>query len=260
MEKLWKDARRGRVLLCGRAAEPYLGGALSSPWGRVPKMSPDRTISDEGRFIHDQRAMNETGHKYLHPPALQPRHRGLAREILWWKHRHPGVKVLIAKRDIAEAFRWIWLRTEDAGMFATELPGKVVGMEGNLVAIYMVLTFGWIGSPGEYMAFGTALKQYHDRHRPADPGWHDEVPHHSHLLMDDDVLIEPLLGRRPWIAARLAEEGARRVFGPLAINAEKKDEEGEFRADQICWGWSTSTRRRRPSGCQRRRSTISGSS
>ncbi|CAK0903497.1 unnamed protein product, partial [Prorocentrum cordatum] len=133
------------------------------------------------------------------------------------------------KRDIAEAFRWIWLRAEDAGMFATELPGKVVGMEGNLVAIYLVLTFGWIGGPGEYMAFGTALKQCHDRHRPADPGWHDDVPHHSHLLMDDDVLSEPLLGRRPWTAARLAEEGARRVFGPLAINAEKKEKVNKIR-------------------------------
>ncbi|CAK0826150.1 unnamed protein product, partial [Prorocentrum cordatum] len=221
MEKLWKDAKRGRAPLCGKDSEPYLSGVLSSPWGRVPKMNPDRTISEEGRFIHDQRAMNETGHKYLHPPALQPRHRGLAREITWWKERHPGVKIRIAKRDIAEAFRWIWLRAEDAGMFATELPGKVVGMEGNLVAIYLVLTFGWIGGPGEYMAFGTALKQCHDRHRPADPGWHDDVPHHSHLLMDDD--------------------GARRVFGPLAINAEKKDEEGEFRVDQICWGVHVNT-------------------
>ena len=91
------------------------------------------------------------------------------------------------------------------------------------------------------MAFGTALKQYHDRHRPEDPGWHDDVPHHSHLLMDDDVLIEPLLGRRPWMAARLAEEGIRRVFGPLAINAEKKDEEGEFRVEQICWGAHVNT-------------------
>ena len=54
--------------------------------------------------------------------------------------------------------------------------------------------------------------------------------------MTTSILIEPLLGRRPWMAARLAEEGARRVFGPLAINAEKKDEEGEFRVEQICWG------------------------
>ena len=72
-------------------------------------MNPDRSISEEGRFIHDQRMMNETGHEYLHPPALQPRHRGLVREILWWKTRQPEIPVVIAKRDIAEAFRWIWL-------------------------------------------------------------------------------------------------------------------------------------------------------
>mgnify|MGYP003298908582 CR=1 FL=1 len=91
------------------------------------------------------------------------------------------------------------------------MPGKPLGLDGNLVAIYLVLTFGWIGSPGEYMAFGNALKQYHDRHAPEAPDWHDEVPFHSHLLMGDDVLIEPLLGRRPWMAARLAEEGAARL-------------------------------------------------
>ena len=72
MEKLWKDARRGRVLLCGKESEPYLRGVLSSPWGRVPKMNPDRSVSEEGRFIHDQRAMNETGHKYLHPRHCSP--------------------------------------------------------------------------------------------------------------------------------------------------------------------------------------------
>ena len=243
MEKLWKDARKGRVLLCGEASAPHLAGVLASPWGRVPKLNPDRTVSDEGRFIHDQRRMNETGHKYDHPPALQPRHRALAREILWWKQRHPGVEIRIAKRDIAEAFRWIWLKTSDAGLFATELPGRAVGVEGNVIAIYLVLTFGWIGSPGEYMAFGNALKQYHDRHQPEDPTWHDSVPHHSHLLMDDDVLIEPMLGRRPWMAGRLAERGARLVFGPDAINAEKKDEEGQFATSQICWGLHVDTAR-----------------
>ena len=90
MEKLWKDAKKGRVLPCGTGSEPYLQGVISSPWGRVPKMSPDGTVSEEGRFIRDQRAMNDSGHKYRRPPALQPRHRALAREILWWKGRHPG--------------------------------------------------------------------------------------------------------------------------------------------------------------------------
>ena len=44
MEKLWKDAKKGRVLLCGMESDPHLQGAMSSPWGRVPKMNPDRIV------------------------------------------------------------------------------------------------------------------------------------------------------------------------------------------------------------------------
>ena len=42
MDQLWKDARRGRVLLCDERAEAQLAGTLSVPLARVPKMNPDR--------------------------------------------------------------------------------------------------------------------------------------------------------------------------------------------------------------------------
>eukprot|EP00974_Lingulodinium_polyedra_P066197 6406247-Lingulodinium_polyedra.AAC.1 len=84
----------------------------------------------------------------------------------------------MAKRDIAEAFRWIWLCVEDAGLFATEIPGDPLGFAGNVVAIFLVLTFGWVGSPGEYMAFAWASKEYVDAHAPERADWHDDVPFH----------------------------------------------------------------------------------
>ena len=43
------------------------------------------------------------------------------------------------------------------------------------------------------------------------------------------------------MAGRPEEGGAREVFGPRAINAEKKEEEGEFVADQICRGAHANT-------------------
>ena len=70
MQKLWKDCHRGRVLLCTEAANPHLEGVVSSPWGRVPKLNPDRTVSQEGRMIHDQRLVNATGHKHAPLPRL----------------------------------------------------------------------------------------------------------------------------------------------------------------------------------------------
>ncbi len=40
------------------------------------------------------------------------------------------------------------------GLFATKLPGRHVGVDASMVAILLVLTFGWVGSAGEFLAFG----------------------------------------------------------------------------------------------------------
>ena len=128
MEKLWrKGACLGRKLLC-RAPRPELGKAADGtpgieecPNGAVPKQNPDRTISTEGRFVHDQRESNELSSKYDHPPAPQPRHRGLARLILWWKVNYPGRKVFLAKRDVDSAFKLLWVAPEDACVFTRGL-------------------------------------------------------------------------------------------------------------------------------------------
>ena len=155
-EKVWKDVHKGRVLLCSAELEEELAGIAATPQGRVPKQNPDRTLSAEGRFVHDQRLVNALGTKEDHPPAAQPRHRELARLILWWKVRCPGLPILIAKRDVDSAYKLIWICLDDVGLFATELPGSEIGRKGNVVVMYLVLTLGWSGSPGNYMAFGLA--------------------------------------------------------------------------------------------------------
>ena len=102
----------------------------------------------------------------------------LTLEFLWWKARHPQVPILMAKRDIAEAFRWVWLQLEDSGLFATELPGDLLHIAEHIIAIFLVLSFGWLGSPGEYMALAWAIKEYVDAGGPRALQWaleHDEL-------------------------------------------------------------------------------------
>ena len=118
LSKLWKDAKHGRVLLCDAELGEQLAGILATPLGRVAKQNPDRTISTEGRFVHDQRESNELRSMYDHPPALQPRRRGLARLILWWKVNYPGRRIFLAKRDggtrpigFTSVFFRIWSRS-----------------------------------------------------------------------------------------------------------------------------------------------------
>jgi len=235
-EKMWKDAHKGRTLLCSAELTDELDGILAEPMGRVPKQNPDRTFSDEGRFVHDQRKVNAQGSKYNHPPALQPRHRELARTILWWKLRLPGIEIVMAKYDVDSAYKLIWVKVNDVCLFATELPGEVLGLEGNVMILSLSLVFGWGGAPGEYMAFAWLNKLLYQAAAPAHLRWHDEVPFHCKTLMDDQVMVEPAIGVRPYIAAWWAKKAMTQVFGAGAINQKKLEEEGRFETKKINWG------------------------
>eukprot|EP00959_Pyramimonas_sp_CCMP1952_P164414 3437209-Pyramimonas_sp.AAC.1 len=90
---------------------------------RVPKQNPDRTMSDKGRLIWDGTAPNQSCPKGGHPPADQPRHEDLARIIMWWKARMPGVDIVLAKKDIKDAFRWVAMHEMDACIFGADLEG-----------------------------------------------------------------------------------------------------------------------------------------
>ncbi len=82
--------------------------------------------------------------------------------LLWWAHRHPGIKRLIAKLDVDAAFRRIWVALVDAGLFATELPGHTEGIEGYIGGLFVAMSFGWNGAPGEYATFGEVQKQAYE--------------------------------------------------------------------------------------------------
>ena len=118
-EKAWKDARYGIVLLCSQETEQYTPDLVECPQGRVPKQLPDRSISKEGRPIHAMLVANAATHKYHHPPALQPRHRQIARKVVWWRARHPNVGCTVAKLDVSRAFKWHSIRPEDCSDFGS---------------------------------------------------------------------------------------------------------------------------------------------
>ena len=148
----------------------------------------------------------------------------------------PGVRVFLAKRDVKDAFRWVPMHESDVRIFGADLDGKHWGIPGRLVAIYLVLTFGWTGSPGEWMIWAWMCKSLHASRRPADERWDDSVGFHSHFLMDDMVLVEPDLGTRPEQSGAAATGAITKLLGPAAVNAEKDLEEGAMEVEKICWG------------------------
>ena len=174
-EKVWKDVAYGIVLVTSQQVEGYISELVEAPLGRVPKQLPDRTLSTEGRMVHAMLSANAATSKRDRPPAVQPRHRQVARHAIWHRARHPGVPLLCAKRDLSRAFKWIDIKPSDVGDFGTSLPGTYVGLEGDVRIVNLAMVFGWTGAPGNYMMLALAARDYHECHRPAQPCWHDDT-------------------------------------------------------------------------------------
>ena len=234
--QLWKDARKGRALIAEDQGSDLLAGVVSVPMARVPKMLPDRTLSTKGRVIWDATVVNRTCAKENHPPALQPRHSEMARSILWWKQRFPFARVLLSKKDISDAFKWVPVQLDDTRLFAADLPGKDFGLSTPITVIYNTLTFGWTGAPGEFMLYAWVAKLAHQSHVPEDPLWNDSPPFRSLVLMDDTVLVEPEIGVRPWLSVHAAERRTKATLGPRTINPEKDKIEGALEERKLIWG------------------------
>ena len=245
-----KDVGKQRVLVVS-AMMPQLSGTMASPFEAVQKLKPDRSVSEEVRVVHDQRTINHGTNKFLHPPALQPTHSQIAKRILWAKGRCPGLPVLLSKKDISGAFRLLWVAPEDVELFAGELPwnprkafpnatDEEIHLEGvpggDITVVYLVSSFGFSGSPGEWTVWGRSTEEFHRAHRPAVPRRDMGHGFDCKVLVDDGVLVEPWVGLRPWVSAEVFEHGIRTLLGNKAVNEEKDKVEGGFKTAQTVWG------------------------
>ena len=252
-KQIWKDVRKHRVLVVQKS-NPNLEGVVSSPFEAVDKMNPDRSISADKRVVHDQRRVNVGTDKTWHPPALQPTHEQIARRVLWHKARFPGVRVVIAKKDVSGAFRLLWVAPQDAPLFAGDLPWNEAEMDqadgeqeqseekgSDMTVIYLVSSFGFSGSPGEWTVWGRATEEYHRAHRPGDSRRDGSAGFDCKILVDDAILVEPVIGLRPWVSADCYEKGVKMMLGKEAVNAEKDAIEGAFKTEQVIWGLTMNT-------------------
>ena len=99
------------------------------------------------------------------------------------------------------------------------------------------MPFGWVGSSGEFVAWSAAANAHHGSFRPANPRFNDVVPFEPKWLMDDGVVVEPLVGTRVLDPLAVLDEAMQLVWGPQGVNVEKMAEEGEPSATQLLWAY-----------------------
>ena len=117
--------------------------------------------------------------------------------------------------------------------------GQASGEE--MTVIYLVSSFGFSGSPGEWTVWGKATELFLRAHRPSCPCRDLLWKFDSRILVDDNVLVEPWIGLRPWVASEVYETGVKVLLGEAAVNRDKDLLEGPFRTFQTVWGLDMQT-------------------
>eukprot|EP00435_Cladocopium_sp_Y103_P033871 s4663_g8.t1 len=129
-------------------------------------------------------------------------------------------EVGLAKKDVAGAFRLLWVDPRDV---------ELCGGDVNWLPAEM-------GSPGEWNIWGRSTEELHRQHHPAEKRRDGAAHFCGKILVDDMVLVEPMLGLRPWVSSETYEWAVTKLLGAKAINAVKDAEEGAFAPSQLVWG------------------------
>ena len=135
------------------------------------------------------------------------------------KAKNEGALPEEGRKEVDEVLKRLSSLLEELDMSEEEVRSA---MQAGLTLIFLVLSFGWSGSPGEFTPFAKATVLYHRGHKPSNPRRDGTIAFRGKMLVDDAVLMEPLLGIRPYISEATYERGAALIFGRGAINEEKK--------------------------------------
>ena len=125
LEKMRKDAQRGRLLFVSTRVIPDEEPLICCPTATVKKRLPDRRWGEERRIIWDGRFGNlPTPKTDYYKPEL-PTIKDIADRVVALKKSYPHVPIKCTKRDINSALRQIRLHPDAASLFATEFHGKL---------------------------------------------------------------------------------------------------------------------------------------
>ena len=239
--KLWKNARRGRVLLVtGERGflSRFFTELVIAPWHRVQKMLPDRRISVDGRFCLSQTAVNSEVLQEF-PSIWSSTLSDLARRAVHWAAQFPGIRRAVTLRDQEGAFPRIDVRPVDAVRFnAGEHSSWCPGVRTfvKVVAIMCTLSFGFTGSPAIHNVVSRAPTHVARSFAPAVPERDGPQTFDVLTKTDDHVMLEPDLGHRLDLAAGLLEESIRLAAGEDAVAIDKLAFNGFWADQHTVWG------------------------
>ena len=140
------------------------------------------------------------------------------------------------KRDIDAAFTRCRLHPDSAVMFGTEfqLSGDTMDV---VIFFYLVLPFGFTGSPGIFGRLMQGVQTYHRSYTPSNSLWGDSKPLHAEVFVDDGMFLEAQVGQRMEIATQVWGTGSDLILGDGSISKKKLGTEGTWEKKLVLLGY-----------------------
>ena len=193
---LWEDLVKGRLMVYTTASEPWAEQLMES---RLVDLSQKDVVNPDQmkvRYISDPRLeINPRIDTDRHPRCIVPKHQHVARRVLYWQRRYPGIDVLLCKRDVEGAFKLIPVAVEGAPHIGCRFATYVV--------TYLSMFIGWKPSPANWGVVTTLLLQFVASYTPVWTDLRGPEALTPFQYVDDSAFVEPWIGIRPWLAVSI---------------------------------------------------------
>ena len=236
MEKLWKDVRNGRMLVCTSRTISEYDQIACTPSTLVTKKMPDRTLSTDMRLISDVRLINNFCDKEDYPQCINPSLEDIATRVEYLDRCFPGVPRRVTKRDVNDAFKRVATHPDCVSILCTEFPGSELGLEFDLVFFWLALPFGWSASPGYFQNCARLVTLLHCMRKPVSP-LTGLLSFASLMFVDDAMLIDVDLPGRLEQSAQVWEHCCEMVLDHDSVSDKKKVVEGTWEEEHILLGF-----------------------
>ena len=160
------------------------------------KIPPDRAIATERLATWGGRYVNLFAPKVARCRPEFAKIEAIAERIASLQRAHPGVPILINKRDITSASKFPRIHPDGVKLPPAELTGSYFGLHSSVIELNLVLPFGWSGSPGCVGGMASAIPKWDNAHGPSYHTNSGPESFTSFMFADGGILIEPDVGTR----------------------------------------------------------------
>lgn len=147
---LWRDVRKGRVLVAHDDAISAETPIIPTPTATVAKKLPDRAISTDVRIISDLRLANlfcdRENYQEIHLSDIDE----IASRDITIKRTWPNAQVVCCKRDIDAASNRVRTRRDMRVLLRAEFSGRYFEIDGNILFSHIAIPFRWRCMPAYF--------------------------------------------------------------------------------------------------------------